>query len=410
MKSFKRFLLESEEVASTHSIPSDRVPGFTARIDKLNKVSKKLNLPPLKYEIGEKHYKSHKEGNQEFHIEHTKVHVRGESPKIKNWEFVGNRSHDKDTGIMTAHAAHGKELPKQYHADGNKIKCDHCGINRERVGSYVLKNVTTGEHKEVGKSCLKDFTGHDSPEAIAKHFNNITELHFGKHDSEDYGVGKPEHVYKLHDVMHAAISSIKTKGFIATSADTPDNPSTKTRLNMHFGDNPRAPKIEMHPADKEHAEKAIEHTNKTANTSTDYGSNLKSIVSAGMVKQKHYGYIAAAANAYLNHAAAPKDTSGYNHEPLGKEGDKVSHNASVIHKKSFNTDYGTTHYITAKTDSGHVIKTKTTTDVGHDIKVGSKINIAGKLGKHEPDKYAQVHPKELPITSMAPRTKLKIIE
>lgn len=47
------------------------------------------------------------------------------------------------------------------------IECEHCQVNRRRVESYLLKNCTTGEYKQVGSSCLGAFTGAIGSAAIS---------------------------------------------------------------------------------------------------------------------------------------------------------------------------------------------------------------------------------------------------
>lgn len=45
------------------------------------------------------------------------------------------------------------------------LVCEHCGTQRRRQASYLLSNAQ-GEYKEVGQSCLEDFTGIDAGKAL----------------------------------------------------------------------------------------------------------------------------------------------------------------------------------------------------------------------------------------------------
>lgn len=63
------------------------------------------------------------------------------------------------TDVFT-YTAPGETLPASYQ-DKTAIECQHCGHNRFRKKSYLLRNLESGEFKEVGSTCLIDFFGHD---------------------------------------------------------------------------------------------------------------------------------------------------------------------------------------------------------------------------------------------------------
>lgn len=58
------------------------------------------------------------------------------------------------------------------------LRCDHCKRNHNRVKTVVLIDNVTGEHKMVGKGCLKDFVGIEV-ENFAKYIQDIEEIVLG---------------------------------------------------------------------------------------------------------------------------------------------------------------------------------------------------------------------------------------
>lgn len=75
------------------------------------------------------------------------------------WEVAGILATDSQ-GVTTGHAvgATVDTLFAQTHR-GMAGTCVHCGKNRRRATTIILRNGDTGEVRPVGKSCLADYTG-----------------------------------------------------------------------------------------------------------------------------------------------------------------------------------------------------------------------------------------------------------
>lgn len=85
---------------------------------------------------------------------------------INDWEFIAEVDHTEKGNIITGV---GVEVPEQYYI--SKPVCEHCNSNRYRKNTYIVRNKTTGEFKQVGKSCLKDFTHGMSAEAVTQYMS-----------------------------------------------------------------------------------------------------------------------------------------------------------------------------------------------------------------------------------------------
>ena len=83
---------------------------------------------------------------------------------INDWEFIAELEHTENGNIITGVA--GVEVPERYYT--SKPMCEHCNSKRFRKNTYIVRNKQTGEFKQVGKSCLKDFTHGMSAEAVTQ--------------------------------------------------------------------------------------------------------------------------------------------------------------------------------------------------------------------------------------------------
>ena len=91
---------------------------------------------------------------------------------VNDWQFVATIDHE-ETGNVIRKAVE-VEIPKRYYT--SDCYCEHCKTKRQRKNTYLVQNLKTGEFKQVGNSCLNDFTHGMSAEAVATYIAAWDEL------------------------------------------------------------------------------------------------------------------------------------------------------------------------------------------------------------------------------------------
>lgn len=75
------------------------------------------------------------------------------------WEYVGRIERLSDNqNVVTYIGEHELDLSSYNHCIPT---CEHCGRDIRRNFTYIVHNTDTGEFKQVGRTCLKDYTGID---------------------------------------------------------------------------------------------------------------------------------------------------------------------------------------------------------------------------------------------------------
>jgi hypothetical protein len=145
---------------------SPRAEEFMSKMDKMIRKSAKLGCGDLGYEqLGKVVRKVTNEGGQEEKHSFTQFRVWGEAPKVAGWLFVATLHHVQGQGTLV-HGLDDIEFPDRYRSSDKPV-CEHCNTRRPRKDTYLVMNEDSGEFKQVGSSCLKDFLGHDSPSKLA---------------------------------------------------------------------------------------------------------------------------------------------------------------------------------------------------------------------------------------------------
>jgi hypothetical protein len=143
-------------------------------IDKLNRKAAKLGCDPMVLTFGPADpYKTavhpitgHKLVNPMV-IERVTATLDYEIPNIDGWELVAVLdiySTENASEVMVS-AVPDMIVPDEY-KNLDRISCDHCGHNRYRKKSILIRNIETGEHKQVGSTCVKDFFNGNDPKGF----------------------------------------------------------------------------------------------------------------------------------------------------------------------------------------------------------------------------------------------------
>jgi len=173
----------------TYRVPEENFADLEKKFAKLARRAAKLGCGPLDLKVvGEEKHKlvgvlgelgsrrSHKpmdyvlkRGEYVAGVHVTKlVEVNGSAPKLNGWTFIATLQHstDPEVGTIIRSVPGQGELPLKYREA--KPVCDHCKLLRLRNDTYVVRH-DDGRTAQVGSNCLKDFLGHQSPEAMASY-------------------------------------------------------------------------------------------------------------------------------------------------------------------------------------------------------------------------------------------------
>jgi hypothetical protein len=230
----------SETQTVKYTVAARFLPRISNMIATINKRCRRLHIPELKLEVTGSELrtitttKAHTDGHtvvysaavgttREVLFNH--VEMTGGVAKLAGWEFAATLEHDVETGltVLRTSSAFGQELPPRFRK--STPVCDHCGFDRKRKDTYVVFNAETGEFKQVGRQCIKDFLGHVDPNqalSIAAMWQDVETILTGGYDpdenddwrewSNDINRGP---VMDLNMFVERAVAVVRVFGFVS---------------------------------------------------------------------------------------------------------------------------------------------------------------------------------------------------
>lgn len=238
-----------------------------------------------------------------YRVQH--VRVVGVAPQIRGWRFVGLLSPTPGGENLVLPIAVPR-LPERFRYSGTA--CEHCNVNRLRAKVYVLENEADHQLMQVGRSCLADFTGHQSPEALASLAETAIKLLAEFGDAEEgMGGGRGERGVETRRFMEHAAHLTLVNGYVSGKAAANSNlQSTADQTLGWLSGRAKAlealglkPSVVPSPAAVELARNALAWAQSLpAAGNDDYLNNIRLVAGQEALFRPHYGLAASIIQAY----------------------------------------------------------------------------------------------------------------
>lgn len=290
---------------------------------------------------------------------------------VSGWKLVARIDHE-DAGVIISKVAFDEEVPDKYRY-GRPV-CEHCNSDRKRKVVYVLKNEQTGEYKQVGATCLMDFTHGLDANYAAMYMSFI-------HEVEEYdglpAVGGGPRYYSVEDYLCYAVECANKFGWTAKSSD---GYSTADRawdyyMVKEFGGSPcfgtreevlgKMYEVGFDANSDDVITKrdaVLEFIIKNEDTS-DYILTLKTLATAKYFRNRFTGFVASMVRCYDKHVEQierekeqRRKAAESKSKHLGSIGDKITRNIKSLQLlTSWDGMYGTTYMYSMEDDDGNVL-------------------------------------------------------
>lgn len=373
---------------------------LTKKLIQIQKKCRKYGCDFHFAEVGEEFRKIKTETGYIQNVRFVLVEVEGKAI-VNGWKFIATVEHTANGNIIRS--AYDEEVPVRYYT--SQPVCEHCQSRRYRKDTFIVMNEETGEFKQVGKSCLADFTHGMSAEGVASYIALFDELIKGEAPMES---GWGERYFDTAEFLQYVAETIRGFGyrkndpysFECSTRDRasdylvlnhggfrgPYDKTTRERLQEEMervSFNPDRPEIVKLAADARNWAIQQEETN-------NYMHNLITACKLDHVTHKHFGILASLFPAYdreLEYQArkAAEEAKRQAEAAMGKNSVWVGNlkDRITILVQSFKcvtsweTEFGTTRVYKIVDETGNVFTWKTSTFIEDGVK-----SITGTIKAH----------------------------
>lgn len=202
----------------TRTIYADTLPEVTKRLDRIAKKAARYGVP-FSYTVGDEHpqevaiyavdYVEHVQYvERTFTVSGIDIEIECDAlVRADGWRVLAHIEHGDSGNIVTAIGGAAID-PAWYTAPA---RCDHCGTNRTRATTFIVEH-DNGDRRQVGKSCLKDYTG--IAPSVALLWAEVSDIFPNMSMTEsEWNERKPARMYDVRKILAHAADVIKAHGY-----------------------------------------------------------------------------------------------------------------------------------------------------------------------------------------------------
>ncbi len=311
------------------------------------------------------------------------VSITGSPPRYAGWVFLAAVDAAPGGGVVVRYPPGAEtEIANESLTPG---VCDHCHTNRARRSTLLVRNDSTGEIRQVGSTCARDFLGWDTTPVLLDTDTLRNQLNAGG------SAGTPS-AWATVCVITYAWAAVKAFGWTPASAvgtrTTPTRDVVRTVLTGGRGSVDLLSVMAPHLPEAEHrALGLIADLLHGLTGESGYEANLTAVLRGDWVTAKHLGLAVSAVPAWERHHQqapehpdAPRPTVDY----AGEIGDKITLTGVV--RTALRVDGFTRHSpdnVLLVLDTGTTIAKMTTAATwAHDVRKGDTLTLTGTVKAH----------------------------
>lgn len=319
----------------------------------------------------------------------------------ENWIVIAVLDHHEVGNVI--HLVEGEWRPSAELALPSRFRtaksfCEHCNTMRSRNKTVVIYNTHTKQFKQVGTTCLREYTGGIDAEAIAAFEEAI------KSPEEFLGVsGSSKFFIETKDYLSAVVATMSLYGFMSKKKAAEINEEVRYNNNIkrveatctkavHLMTNNEKPNemsnkwhnIYKSKDTEAFVEDALEWI-KSYNEPNDFMENLRVICSGSHIKVSDVGFAACLMDLYKRHLeyekkSKQKEKDNEMYRYYGEVGEKVTLNGRLACVTSYSTQFGVM-YIYKMIYNSAIFVWKTSKYLGIDDS-GEEVNLVGTIKEH----------------------------
>ena len=326
------------------AIYEGNMPKFEKALNRIKNKCEKYNCPFVYNKVGEE-FKTetitrHEDGTMlENPIEITRRFIIIEveaRPIVANWELVASLEHTKEGNII--HSINNNiDIPERYY--NVAPYCEHCNTNRRRKNSFIIRNIKTNEFKQVGKTCLNDFTGNINAEWLAQFYAMFNKL--AEFEAPQGGYSDNTRYFSTVDLLAYTVAITNIYGYCKSGTDNATGEMVKDFYivsecggypfgNERIKEKMQSVNFKVTAEDTATAQKIIAYVDSIADTN-NYIHNIKTLCASDMVAYKNVNLLVSAITCYnrelerkAKEDARKKEASKSNH--IGNIKDRLTIN------------------------------------------------------------------------------------
>jgi hypothetical protein len=380
----------------TYRVPTQNLQFVHDKLAEINKTAAKIGCEPVRVvEVGREYEERKNAAGVKHTIEFVLFVLEGTTPKFAGWHLVAVIEMLGEERLVKN--VPGQEYPVSYRQ--GQMSCDYCGHERNRKEVFVLKH-ESGEYRQVGRSCMKDFLGGTSPEGVLSWAELILSLDgtCGEAQDEGFGWGGCRYSPSIAEYLAVVAICIRRIGWVSAkmAQESFEGKMSTSYLawrvctesnNKHVAEMIREHNLIAEYRDIELTDKVLAWAKALPTDAGDYLYNLGVACRSGICNFKTIGLIASSVSAYQREQDRIEELNIKAREPrlneyIGEIKERRGFVVTVKSLRGFDSDFGVRTLVNMRDAEGRTLTWWKSGEADW-LEEGKQYEITGTIKKHD---------------------------
>lgn len=309
---------------------------------------------------------------------------------LGNYEFVGTISALEDGSPFITYSPGADRLAIPFILTVNF--CDHCQTERYRKDTYLVRD-KDGSVKQVGSSCIKDFTGHD-PSSIVGWLAAVESLSFD--DDEIQGWNRTATVFYGPDRIVSLAARIVSKvGYVSKQKAYDEERISTGELLRSWLSSPKPKEFDEDFPSTDASEALYIATrdavlDKRGVSTNEWEQDILTLAAASGVQWRHVGILGSAVILGLRAQEHRVNNGRGESNFIGERSQRLDFtDVTIKMKRMFDGQYGTSYVIRMSVNESDDLLTFASGAFAYAVNEGDVVSFTATVKGHELDSRSE---------------------
>jgi hypothetical protein len=392
----------------TYNIKAIIFPALEEKIGKLNRKAARLHVPAITLVVEKEFFEERKDPENpkgpKIREKYYTVKVEGQAPQVRGYKFMATIEHKEGGNIIRTVPGEENNPEIRNFYEAHPDYCDHCHKVRRRNDTFIIKNIETGQLRQIGRNCLADFLGGMDPKQILWYFSLRTMIGrvVGEASEESGRFGRAELIVDTATVLNIAAKLIQEFGYTKRADEEFGRWSTSSMVRFAIFDrlpkDPSEQQIKVKdiatsiagrgptPETQQLVNDAVNWFNSLPDEekqNSEFYHNIDVLLNSKDVSPRDIGYVVALFPAYYRAQGVKRERESKSNEWIGIVGNKLAPTkVKCTNVQKIQTDFGTTEITRMEDEKGNSL---VWFNSGHayGLADGEEATIEGTIKKHD---------------------------
>lgn len=348
-------------------IKAEYVEGFEKQFNSLRRVAKRVGAELPTWSVVREYDVETDRNGVKFAVPFVEIQVNGDILRMPGFSLLGVVSYLEDGRGIVGRFPDAVEIVADLtpYTDRPPV-CEHCRTLRQRKETFLVREVSTGLIRQIGRDCLAEYTGHKGAEGVAAWLELMST--FEDEDEDEGGSPSGDGVsfdlrFHVRDTLAVGVDIVTQRGYISRAKaeesaylQNPLTPTAESVKNFIYNRVNSGSSLDLSTETQAEADTILRWVRDEVavkDSLSEYEHNLVMVCEQTYIDKKHVGILVSAVAAHRRELERRAKQASSPSEHVGVVGERRDFVLKLVRTATSEGMYGTTWILAFQDAAGN---------------------------------------------------------